>query len=47
MLYIGLGNSRQEYRLEEELIDNISIQKDLGVLEYKKLDMRQHYVLQP
>ena len=47
MLHLCLGNSRQEYRLGEELIENISTQKDLGVLEYEKLDMRQRCVLQP
>jgi len=42
---LGQGNSKNKYKLREELSENSSLEKDLGVLGYKKLDMSQQCAL--
>jgi len=41
MLHLDCRNLRYVYRLEEELIENRPVEKDLDVLMDKKLDMSQ------
>ncbi|PKU40771.1 hypothetical protein llap_8912 [Limosa lapponica baueri] len=45
VLHLGRKNARYQYRLEVDLLESISEERDLGVLADSKLSMRQQCAL--
>jgi len=45
VLHLGRNNPKHQYRLEVDLLDSSSVERDLGVLVDDKMTMSQQYAL--